>query len=85
MPFIICEPCVGVKDKGCQEICPVDCIYDRSDAKAGEFPDMVFIHPEECIDCAICEPECPVEAIFPDVDVPDEWKRYIEINRRYFA
>ncbi len=84
MPYVICEPCIGVKDMACKDMCPVDCIYERKADRAGEFPDMLFIDPNECIDCNICEPECPVEAIFPDADVPDEWKGYIELNRRHF-
>ncbi len=73
MPYVITEPCIGVKDKSCQLVCPVDCIY--------EGPDMLYIHPDECIDCGLCEPECPVSAIFVDTDVPDKWVEYIEINR----
>src|SRR5437762_1698205 len=77
----LCEPCVGVKDKACVEICPVDCIYEGD--KEG-FPDMLFIHPDECIDCGVCQPECPVNAIFPEDDVPEEWTQYIQINADYF-
>ena len=78
MPYVICEPCVGVKDKACVEICPVDCIYEGT--KEG-FPDMLFIHPEECIECSNCVHECPVGAIYHVDDVPDEWKQYISLNR----
>src|SRR5438093_162196 len=74
MAYIICEPCIGVKDKGCVEICPVDCIYEGT--KEG-FPDMLFIHPDECIDCGVCQPECPVDAIFPEDDVPEDQLDYI--------
>ena len=73
MPYIVTEPCIGVKDKSCITVCPVDCIY--------EMDDMVVIHPDECIDCGLCEPECPVTAIFVDTDVPDQWADYIEQNR----
>ncbi|MEN3001814.1 MAG: ferredoxin, partial [Armatimonadota bacterium] len=52
MPYVICEPCIGVKDKSCVAVCPVDCIYE------GE--DQLYINPDECIDCGLCEPECPV-------------------------
>ncbi len=55
-------------------VCPVDCIYE------GE--EMVYIHPDECIDCGLCEPECPVTAIFADTDVPENWKNYIEENEK---
>ena len=62
MPYIIAEPCINVKDRSCVDVCPVDCIYE------GE--DMLYIHPDECIDCGACEPECPVTAIFPEEDCP---------------
>ena len=54
-------------------VCPLDCIYETDT--------MVVIHPDECIDCGLCEPECPVTAIFVDTDVPDEWRDYVEKNR----
>lgn len=72
MPYIVTEPCVGVKDKSCMEVCPVDCIYETED--------QVVIHPDQCIDCGLCEPECPVTAIFVDTDVPENWKSFIEKN-----
>jgi NAD-dependent dihydropyrimidine dehydrogenase PreA subunit len=74
MPYVVTEPCIGVKDKSCMTVCPVDCIY--------EIDNMVVIHPDECIDCGLCEPECPVTAIFVDTDVPEQWVDYIEQNRR---
>lgn len=73
MPYVVTEPCIGVKDKSCMNVCPVNCIYDIGD--------MVVINPDECIDCGLCEPECPVTAIFVEADVPDQWKNYIEMNR----
>ena len=76
MAFVICEPCIDVKDAACVEVCPVDCIH--------EGPDQYYIDPDECIDCGVCEPECPVEAIFEEDAVPDEWKDYIEKNRKFF-
>jgi NAD-dependent dihydropyrimidine dehydrogenase PreA subunit len=77
MAYVICEPCIDVKDQSCVEVCPVDCIYE------GE--DQFYIHPDECIDCGACEPVCPVEAIFPAEDVPEEWKSFIEKNANFFA
>jgi ferredoxin len=74
--YVIAEPCIDVKDKACVEECPVDCIYE------GER--MLYIQPEECIDCAACEPACPVEAIFYEDDVPDEWKQFTPINKEFF-
>jgi NAD-dependent dihydropyrimidine dehydrogenase PreA subunit len=76
MPYVITEACIGVKDKSCVDVCPVDCIYE------GE--QMLFIHPDECIDCGACEPECPVTAIFPEEDVPGNLRQYIESNREVF-
>ena len=76
MTFVIAEPCIGVKDKSCVEVCPVNCIYE------GE--DMYYIHPDECIDCQACEAACPVQAIFPDNGVPEKWQSFIEKNRAFF-
>jgi NAD-dependent dihydropyrimidine dehydrogenase PreA subunit len=76
MPYVITEACIGTKDKACVDVCPVDCIYE------GE--QQLFIHPDECIDCGACEPECPVTAIFPEEDVPANLKQYVQINRDVF-
>ncbi len=76
MPYIIAEPCINVKDRSCVDVCPVDCIY--------EGPEMLYIHPDECIDCGACEPECPVTAIFPEEDTPPQWKSFIALNRDVF-
>ena len=76
MTYIIAEPCIDVKDKACVEECPVDCIY--------EAPRMLYIHPDECVDCGACEPVCPVEAIFYEDDTPDNWKEFIPINKDFF-
>jgi NAD-dependent dihydropyrimidine dehydrogenase PreA subunit len=81
LAYVICEPCVGVKDKSCVDICPCDCIYEG--VKEG-FPDMMFINPDECIDCGICQAECPVDAIVHEHDVPDAWQQYPALNRRFF-
>src|SRR5919205_668438 len=76
MPYVITEACIGTKDKSCVDVCPVDCIYE------GE--QMLYIHPDECIDCGACEPECPVTAIFPEEDVPPQMKQYIQKNKEVF-
>ncbi|MBM3932823.1 MAG: ferredoxin family protein [SAR202 cluster bacterium] len=78
MSYIIAEPCVGVKDAACVDVCPVDCIYTTDD------DNQYFINPEECIDCAACEPVCPVVAIFAEPDTPKEWDKYIDLNYKYF-
>ena len=73
MAYIIAEPCIGTKDASCVAVCPVDCIYE------GE--DQYYINPDECIDCGACEPECPVEAIFAEDAVPEQWQSFTEKNR----
>ena len=77
MPYIIAEPCINVKDKACVEVCPVDCIYEGKD--------MLYIHPDECIDCGACEPECPVTAIFAEDAVPQDAVHFVALNKRVFA
>ncbi|HVU73135.1 MAG TPA: ferredoxin [Mycobacteriales bacterium] len=77
MTYVIAEPCVDLKDKACIEECPVDCIYE------GER--MLYIHPDECVDCGACEPVCPVEAIYYEDDVPEPWKGYTEANAEFFS
>lgn len=62
------------------DVCPVDCIHPTD----GEGEPMLYINPEECIDCGACEPVCPVEAIFADEDLPEKWSGFAEINAKYF-
>ena len=76
MAYVICEPCVDIKDRACVEECPVDCIYEAERS--------LYIHPTECVDCDACMPVCPVDAIFPADDVPGEWKEYTAINAKFF-
>lgn len=92
MTYVVAEPCIGTKDRSCVEVCPVDCFYDHKDEalnkKAGKEPakpgdtGMLVIHPDQCIHCGACEPECPVEAIFDGDDVPDDWTDYTELNAK---
>ncbi len=77
MTYVIGEACIDVLDRTCIEECPVDCIYE------GER--MLYIHPDECVDCGACEPVCPVEAIYYEDDLPDEWKAYTADNARFFS
>ena len=72
MTFVIQEACVGVKDTACVEVCPVDCIYETEPKEETSNLPM-FIHPEECIDCAACESECPVDAIRVEDEAEDRW------------
>jgi len=84
MTYVIAEPCVDTLDRACVDVCPVDCIYEVEDTELEEgdeaYKNMLYIHPEECIDCGACEPECPVEAIFPEDEVPDKWSDYTTYN-----
>ena len=84
MTFIICEPCIGIKDTACVDSCPVDCIHPRDDEGEFERAEQLYIDPEECIDCGACVPECPVEAIFPEDEVPEQWLKYGEINSQWY-
>ena len=92
MAYIIAEPCVGTCDTACVEVCPVDCIHPTKDDWEAKGYDennlddkLLYIDPEECIDCGACEPECPVEAIFEESEVPEEWDEYININYEWFG
>ncbi len=78
MTYVIVEPCIGVKDKSCIDVCPMDCIHGN------DSDEMVYVDPEECIDCAACIPECPVDAIFAESETPEKWKHFIQINADYF-
>ncbi len=79
MTYVITEPCVGVKDAACVNVCPVDCIH------TDESQPMFYIDPDECIDCAACEPVCPVSAIFHEYTVPANWYPYIGKNAAFFT
>jgi len=85
MAYSICEPCIGTKDTACVDVCPVDCIHPRKDEDTFEAETMLYIHPEECIDCGACVPACPVEAIFVNDEVPDQWESFKEINAKWFG
>lgn len=84
MPYVITEPCIGVKDRSCVAACPVDCIHEGTVEKDGVVFDQLFIDPDECIDCGLCEPECPVDAIFMADEVPDQWSDFIQLNAEFY-
>ena len=72
MTFVVTEECIKCKYTDCVEVCPVDCFH--------EGPNFLVIDPDECIDCTLCEPECPIEAIHSDDDVPEHQQHFIQIN-----
>ena len=72
MTHVVAQPCFGCKYTDCVVVCPVECFYE------GE--KMLYIHPEECIDCEACVPECPVEAIFLEDNLPEEWADFTALN-----
>ena len=74
MTYVVTESCIKCKYTDCVEVCPVDCFY--------EGPEFLVIHPDECIDCGLCEPECPIEAIFADDELPKDQIEFIEINAK---
>jgi ferredoxin len=79
MTYVIAEPCIDVMDQSCVAVCPVDCIHFDQGADR-----MLFIDPDECIDCGACEPECPVNAIYPEDSLPAESVQYTELNARWY-
>ena len=74
MTYVVAEPCVKCKYTDCVDVCPVDCFY--------EGVNFLAIHPDECIDCGACVPECPTEAIFAEDDLPEKWAEWTELNNQ---
>ncbi|MBD8705705.1 MULTISPECIES: ferredoxin FdxA [Pseudomonas] len=72
MTFVVTDNCIKCKYTDCVEVCPVDCFY--------EGPNFLVIHPDECIDCALCEPECPANAIFSEDEIPAGMENFIQLN-----
>src|SRR6187455_928302 len=86
MPFIITDPCIGTKDTACVDVCPVDCIHPRKDEPEFEQATMLYIHPDECIDCGACVPACPVSAIYDSPEsTPATQKQLVDANAIYRA
>jgi ferredoxin len=85
MTYVIAEPCINTKDTACVEVCPVDCIHPMKDAEDFEKETMIYIDPDECIDCGACVPECPVDAIFDENELPEQWAEYTAKNAAFFA
>lgn len=92
---VIAEPCVGICDTACVEVCPVDCIHGPvslpeiraipTEERKERLPGIqMFVNPGECIGCWACIPACPVNAIFEDSEIPSEWQHYVEKNAHFF-
>ncbi len=95
MAYIICDPCISTCDTACVDVCPVDCIHGPVDTEGsgaevkedGFDPEgkQLYINPDVCIDCDACVPACPVDAIFEESEVPDEWQGSIRLNYEFFG
>lgn len=80
MAYVITTPCIDTTDQSCVDVCPVDCIHFEEGKDR-----MLYIDPDECIDCGACEPACPVSAIFAEDDVPDDQDAFKEINALWYS
>src|SRR5580704_9213064 len=78
MAYVIAEPCIGTKDNSCVEVCPVDCIHPTPEEPGYDAVEMLYIDPEECIDCDACVEACPVDACFAEDQLPGEWAQYAQ-------
>lgn len=75
MTYVVTDDCIKCKYTDCVEVCPVDCFHEGQN--------MLVIDPDECIDCSLCEPECPIDAIYAEEDLPESQQRFLEINAEY--
>ncbi len=82
MTWVITRLCLDCVDQSCVEVCPVDCIYVKDGEPSETFPNQLYIDPEECINCGVCEPECPWEAIFEDEQVPTVFQDDVALNAK---
>ncbi len=82
MTWVITRLCRDCVDHSCVEVCPVDCIYEYTGSDTETFPNQLYIDPEECINCGVCEPECPWEAIFEDEQVPEVFAEDTPLNAK---
>lgn len=85
MTYVIAEPCVGNKDGSCVKVCPVDCIHPTPDEPGYSTAEMLYIDPEECIDCGACDDECPVDAVYPEDELPAEWSAFRDRNAAFYG
>ena len=85
MAYVITPRCVGVKDAACVIVCPMDCIHPTKDETEFISAKQLYIDPDSCIDCGLCQHECPVKAIFPEEDLPKEFRETAKANADYFG
>src|ERR671933_3007892 len=84
MAYVIAEPCIGTKDNSCVEVCPVDCIHPTPNEPDYKIEPMLYIDPDECIDCDACVEACPVDSCFAEDQLPPEWASYAQRNSDYY-
>jgi NAD-dependent dihydropyrimidine dehydrogenase PreA subunit len=84
MAYVIAEPCIGVKDTACLDVCPVDCIRPQESEVEFATARQLYIHPVDCICCGACVPACPVSAICLEDDLPEKWRDFARLNREHF-
>jgi len=85
MPFVIAQPCIGVKDTACVDACPVDVIHPGPSEADFAAAEQLYILGGDCIDCGACVPVCPAAAIFAEEDLPDSWAHFAQINADWFT
>ncbi len=85
MAYVIAEPCIGVKDTACIDVCPCDCIHPRKDEAEFSAEAQLYIDPDDCVDCGACVPACPASAIYPAADLPERWERFATINAGWYV
>jgi NAD-dependent dihydropyrimidine dehydrogenase PreA subunit len=85
MAYVIAEPCTGVKDTTCVDVCPVDCIHPRKDEPEFAGVAQLYIDEANCICCGACLPVCPVSSIYLVEELPEKWKKYAQENAEWFT
>lgn len=85
MTHVIFEPCIATKDTACVRVCPKDCIHPRPDEDGFAEAPQLYVDPAECIDCLLCVEECPVSAILPEEELPEDQKSFTAINAAYYG
>jgi NAD-dependent dihydropyrimidine dehydrogenase PreA subunit len=85
MTYVIAQPCIGIKDNVCVEVCPVGCIHPTPDDPGYHDAQQLYIDPATCIECDACRQACPVDACYAADQLPSQWDRFIDINATYYT